>query len=135
MTSCQLATLIIHTARIARAVQRAVRSQFDATRFATTSDGSAAAVWRINSSGGYDLRSSQRVGVSGAWSTPQTVGTTSFPYGEQIAIDSSRSTTVVWTGSPSGSDFEFRVRSRVGGTWGLTLIAGQMPTAAWSARP
>ena len=101
-------------------------------RFATTSDGSAAAVWRINSSGGYDLRSSQRVGVSGAWSTPQTVGTTSFPYGEQIAIDSSRSTTVVWTGSPSGSDFEFRVRSRVGGIWGLTLIAGQMPTAAWS---
>ena len=35
----QPATLIIHTARIARAVQRAVRSQFDATSFATNSGG------------------------------------------------------------------------------------------------
>ena len=36
---CQPATLIIHTARIARAVQRAVRSQFDATSFTTNSGG------------------------------------------------------------------------------------------------
>ncbi|MEI7779180.1 MAG: hypothetical protein WCJ42_07105 [Actinomycetes bacterium] len=99
-------------------------------RFATSPDGSAAAVWYISGSSGIKIRMSHRVGVAGAWSAPVTVGSSSVPLLAQVAMDSSNSITVAWV-STTGSEFETLVRSLVGSTWSYTIIAGTWPSSAY----
>ncbi len=132
--SVQVSTLGASAASIPASVKVSgsdVATTFEPT-FAVLPDGSAAAGWLVTSGGGYSLRVSQRTGVAGAWSAASTAGLTSLPFDYQVALDSTRSLSALWMSMP-GVLYEFRVRSRIGSTWGLPVVASSFNPSVFTS--